>query len=82
LATEASETVATRFVAGLQAEFEKLRDFPLAGPAREQLGVGLRAIFHNPYAIYYLPQTDAVVIIRVIHEARDVAAIAERGGLL
>jgi toxin ParE1/3/4 len=35
--------------------------------------------FHSPYAIYYPPQPDALVIIRVIHIARDVAALAERG---
>jgi toxin ParE1/3/4 len=32
------------------------------------------------YAIYYKPLSDAVVIVRVVHGARDVAAIAERGG--
>jgi toxin ParE1/3/4 len=35
--------------------------------------------FHNPYAIYYMPLRDAVVIVRVIHSARDIAALAERG---
>jgi toxin ParE1/3/4 len=79
---DASEKIATRFVGAIEAEFQKLQDFPLLGPAREQLGVGLRVIFHNPYAIYYLPLADAVVIIRIIHGARDIAALAERGGLL
>jgi hypothetical protein len=27
-----------------------------------------------------VPEPDAVVIVRVIHGARDIAAIAERGG--
>jgi toxin ParE1/3/4 len=40
----------------------------------------LRVTFHRPYAIYYKPLSDAVVIVRVIHGARDVAALAERGG--
>jgi toxin ParE1/3/4 len=56
-----------------------LRLFPLAGPQREQFAPGLRVIFHRPYAIYYLPQSDAVVVIRVLHGARDAAALAERG---
>jgi len=42
LATEASEQVATRFVAAIEAHFEPLRRFPLAGPSREQLASGLR----------------------------------------
>jgi len=40
----------------------------------------LRVIFHSAYAIYYQPRPDEVVIIRVLHGARDIAAIAERGG--
>jgi toxin ParE1/3/4 len=35
--------------------------------------------FHSPYAIYYLPLADAVVIVRIIHGARDIATLAERG---
>jgi toxin ParE1/3/4 len=46
---------------------------------REQLAPGMRVTFHKSYAIYYRPLSDAVVIVRVIHGARDVAAISERG---
>jgi toxin ParE1/3/4 len=38
-------------------------------------------IFHTPYAIYYLPVDRELVIVRVLHSARDAAAIAEQGGL-
>jgi toxin ParE1/3/4 len=72
--------VATRFVAGIEAQFEPLRNFPLSGPARELLAPGLRVMFHNLYAIYYKPLSDALVIVRVIHGARDVVAFAQRGG--
>ena len=57
-----------------------MRHFPLSGPAREQLAPGLRVTFLSPYAIYYVPLVDAVMIVRVIHGARDIAALAERGG--
>jgi toxin ParE1/3/4 len=57
-----------------------LRHFPLSGPARDQLAPGLRVTFHSPYTIYYTPVPDAVVIVRVLHGARDVSALAERGG--
>jgi toxin ParE1/3/4 len=72
--------VATGFVAAIEAAFEPVRLFPLAGPAREQLGSGLRVTFHRAYAIYYRPLPNAVVIIRVLHGARDVIALAEHGG--
>ncbi|MDR6774126.1 plasmid stabilization system protein ParE [Azospirillum sp. BE72] len=35
--------------------------------------------FHRAYAIYYRPLPDAVVIVRVLHDARDAAALASRG---
>ncbi len=78
--TEASEQIATRFVTAIEAHFEPLRHFPLSGPTREQLAPGMRVTFHSPYAIYYLPLPDALVIVRVIHGARDTAALAERSG--
>ena len=80
IATAASESVATRFVASIAAAFEPLRHFPLSGPAREQFAPGLRVTLHNPYAIYYMALSDALVIVRVIHGARDVEALAARGG--
>jgi toxin ParE1/3/4 len=80
LAFEASEPIAARFIQAIQERFEPLRHFPLSGPARETLAPGLRVTFHSPYAIYYQPTPDAVIIVRVLHGARDVAALADRGG--
>lgn len=79
LATEASEAIATRFVRAMEASFEPLRHFPFSGPTREQLAPGLRVTFHGPYAVYYKTLPDAVAIIRVVHGARDITALAERG---
>ncbi len=53
---------------------------PGSGVRRDQLARGLRVIVHRAYAIYYLADAVEVVIVRVIHGARDVAALAERGG--
>jgi toxin ParE1/3/4 len=36
--------------------------------------------FHGAYALYYLPTATELVIVRVLHGARDVAALAARGG--
>jgi toxin ParE1/3/4 len=80
LAAETSEAVATRFVKSIEAAFEPLRSFPLAAPPRQQFAPRLRVTFHGAYAIYYRPDPDAVVIIRVLHGARDAAALAARGG--
>ena len=57
-----------------------LQRFPLSGPAREMFAPGLRVTFHGHYAIYYLPQAEELVIVRVLHGARDANALAEQGG--
>ena len=64
----------------IEAHFKPLCHFPLSGPARQQLAPNLRVTFQNPYAIYYVPQEGTVIIVRVIHGARDITALAERGG--
>lgn len=53
---------------------------PHSGAPRNQLAPGLRVLFHRAYAIYYTANAAEVVIVRVIHGARDAAALAERGG--
>jgi toxin ParE1/3/4 len=78
---EVSETSATRFIKALQAHFQPLRRFPLSGVARGQLAPKLRVTFHRPYAIYYTHLREAIVIVRVLHGARDIMAITARGGL-
>ena len=59
--------------------FEPLRHFPLSGAARDHLASGLRVTFHSPYAVYYMPQPEAVVVVWVIQGSRDISALAERG---
>jgi plasmid stabilization system protein ParE len=38
-------------------------------------------LFLDKYAIYYLPLDDEIVIVRVLHGSRDIASIADEGGL-
>ncbi len=59
-----------------------VRQSPLMGTAREQLGSGLRVTFQHPYAIYYQVSDCELIIVRVFHGARDATAIAEQGGFL
>jgi toxin ParE1/3/4 len=53
----------------------------MSGPSRDQLAPGLRAAFNGAYVVYYLPDETTLTIVRVLHGARDVAALAERGEL-
>ncbi|NUB12940.1 type II toxin-antitoxin system RelE/ParE family toxin [Azospirillum brasilense] len=80
LASEASEAVATAFIQRIEAAFAPVCAFPLSGAVRDALAPGLRVVFHGDYALYYQPLADAVVIVRVLHGARDAASLADRGG--
>jgi toxin ParE1/3/4 len=80
VALDASETTATRLIEKLKNSFEPLRHFPASGAARDPLAPGLRAIFAGGYGVYYLHNEQELVIVRVLHGARDAAAFAEHGG--
>jgi hypothetical protein len=45
---------------------------PEIGPRRDRLAEGLRVHFHRDYALYYRFADTEVVIVRVVHSARDV----------
>ena len=81
IAADASDDVATKFLAAIERHFEPLRTFPNTGALRDHLLPGLRVVFHQRYAIYYQPHSNAVVIVRVVHSARDIASIFKSGGL-
>jgi toxin ParE1/3/4 len=70
-----SPRAADAFVGQIAAKFEPLRQFPEIGATREQLAPGLRALPYRDYVIYYLAQPDELVIVRVLHGARDARAI-------
>jgi plasmid stabilization system protein ParE len=53
---------------------------PLSGAPRPHLAPGLRVIFHQKHAVYYLPRPGEIVIVRVLHGSRDISSIAEEGG--
>lgn len=79
---EASEATATRFLHAIALKFEGLRHFPLSAPARDDLAPGLRSAVHRNYVIFYLADDVTLTVIRVLHGARDLGAIAERGGFI
>ena len=72
---EDSPPAADAFIQRIIGKFEPLRQFPELGAAREQLAPGLRALPYRDYVIYYLAEPDALVIVRVLHGARDARAI-------
>lgn len=48
---------------------------PEMGRARPELADGLRSFpTRTPYIIFYLPDTDGLLVVRVLHHARDIDA--------
>ena len=80
LAEETSESFATEFLSRFEARFNQALTLPLSGAPRSHLAPNLRVLFYEKYAIYYLPRPDEIVIVRVLHGSRDIAAIADEGG--
>jgi toxin ParE1/3/4 len=70
-----SPAAAHRFIRRLTDRLEPLREFPGLGAPRDELAHGLRAVIYGNYAIYYRATNNEVIIVRVLHGARDARAI-------
>lgn len=76
----ASEAVATGLIQRIESACLPLRSFPKLGPGRDRLAPNLRVTFEGRYAIYYTHDEHDIIVVRVLHGARDVENIARDGG--
>lgn len=59
----------------IQATVSLLGAQPEMGRARPELADGLRSFpTRTPYIIFYLPEEDGLLVVRVLHHARDIDA--------
>lgn len=72
---EDSPERATAFINAIAERFEPLRHHPEIGPARDSLAPALRVHFHGTYALYYRYTESELIILHVVHGARDQAAL-------
>ncbi len=80
--TAHSPRAAETLLYGLDGEFRLLAERPGIGRARPELRPELRSWSHGSYVILYRIVDAGVEIVRVIHGARDLAAVlneASRG---
>ena len=63
--------VADGYFLGFDAAFALLREHPMAGAIRSDLGLGIRCLIHRRHRIFYYIEDDTVVIVRIVHQARD-----------
>jgi toxin ParE1/3/4 len=66
--------VAREYVDGLSATFALLESRPLVGGIEGDLGQGMRSFGYRSHRIYYRVDGSDLLVVRVLHQARDVAA--------
>lgn len=66
---------AVSFVRGIRRRCAKIAASPLAYVARPELGEGIRVCVHGRYLIFFLPSASDVLIVRVLHAARNIVSL-------
>jgi toxin ParE1/3/4 len=56
----------------LDAQFLLLASHPFMGRERRELAKDLRSFPFGRYVIFYLPATNGINVVRVLHSARDI----------
>lgn len=63
--------VADAYLRGFNQAFALLRERPFVGPVRRELGERVRCLTHRRHRIFYEATDDGVLIVRIVHHARD-----------
>lgn len=66
---------AARHVRRLAAAALSLRDFPMRGMARPEIGAGARSLIVGRYLVLYRVSGERVEIVRFVHGAREVGGL-------
>lgn len=74
---EGSVTNADTFASRIDKTFKLLARRPWIGRARPELYPDLRSFVVANYVVLYLPLTNGIDVIRVLHGARDIETIFE-----
>lgn len=70
--------VADTYFLGFDEAFDLLASHPLIGPARPELGKGIRCLVHRRHRIFYSFDGETVLIVRIVHHAMDVRVALKR----
>ena len=69
---------ADAWVDRLDAKLRLLAAQPLMGRARDELSPGVRSLPFGRYVIFYLPLSDGIEVVRLLHSARDIETLFEK----
>jgi addiction module RelE/StbE family toxin len=74
---EENPNAADHVLDAIEREANLLATQPLMGRARPELVDGVRSWpTSTPYILYYMVATDGIVVLRILHHARDVRQAA------
>ena len=65
------EEAGEAYMRGFNKAFALLRDHPQAGATASEYIKGYRCLVHRKHRIFYRLEDDKVLIVRVLHHARD-----------
>jgi len=74
-----STLAAAKWVDDLDREFAKIAEAPGIGTDRSELRPKLRSVAFGNYLLFFKSSRESVIIVRVIHGARDYARLFDRG---
>jgi toxin ParE1/3/4 len=69
-----SEAQADNFINRINTQFQLLMQHPGMGRARDELASNLRSFPFEHYVIFYTSISNGIDLVRVLHDAQDVAA--------
>jgi toxin ParE1/3/4 len=73
--TAQDSLAAVRLLARLETAGRLLSRHPRGGRLRRELGSGIRSFPVKPYVVYYAATRGRVIVLRILHGARDVATL-------
>ena len=68
---------ALSFVRELRTQCQRITLNPPGYRLRPELGEGIRSCAHGHYVIFFEVESDTVLIVRILHGARDIPAVFE-----
>ncbi|NJL09848.1 MAG: type II toxin-antitoxin system RelE/ParE family toxin [Calothrix sp. SM1_7_51] len=68
---------AKSFIDKINEKFKLLAESPKLGRNRSELSPELRSFPNGNYVIFYRTISDGILVVRVLHGARDIASIFE-----
>lgn len=70
-----SLTIAEKFLDRIADKAARYAGAPMLGDSRDDLGPNVRCFYVKRYVVLYLPRSDGILILLVIHSARDIPTV-------